>query len=257
MNLSRKRIPDSDDIRIVDTKTGEDIGRVAEDGAIVYPGKQGLRIVQSVNACDRMAKEMAELEKELASYKVSAKGIKPVNLDAISRRSDILFTHIRFEDFDLQEVLTDTTQKPHRLLNWLEFGECRILNESRFCRIESPIRDGITDFEHDTCKVVCIGLVGLQYKFTSNHVSHFDACLTPNPEDIQLHSPDFVPEEAGGESCEYDHCADTPHLILPEGLYVPPMYEFARVVAGKRVTITMGPRWSVLEPDDDEDKEES
>lgn len=253
MNLRRKQIPDSDDIRIIHSKTGEDIGRVAKDGTIVYPGKEGLRIVQAVNGRDHMIKEMADLEKELASYKVSAKGIKPINLYAISRRSDILFTHIRFEDFDLQEILKDTTQKPHRLLNWLEFGECRILNEGRTCRIESPIRDGITDFEHDTCKVVCIGLVGLQYKFTSNHVSYFDAFLTPDPEDIRLHSPDFVPEEAGGEPCEYERCAkDDPHLILPEGLYAPPRYEFARAVAGKQVTITMGPRWSVLEPDDEE-----
>lgn len=32
MKLSRNRIPDTTDIRIVDAKTGEDIGRVNDEG---------------------------------------------------------------------------------------------------------------------------------------------------------------------------------------------------------------------------------
>jgi hypothetical protein len=32
--------------------------------------------------------------------------------------------------------------------------------------------------------------------------------------------------------------------------FTPPMYEFARVVAGKRISITMGPRWDVIEEEE-------
>jgi hypothetical protein len=253
--MHRKKIPGTTDVRIVQgsPEGPEDIGRVADDGSIVYPGELGLKVVQSFNACDRMREELDEAHEELARRKATRAKLQTVNLDAISRSSDKVFTHIRFEDYDLREALTEERKSPSggtvkQGLNWLEFGECRINNEGRQCSIGGRMRSGITDWEHDTPYVVSIGLLGLKYIFTESHVSHFEAHITPDPNEIKIYSPDFVPEECEtAAQCEAEHC--DPHLTIKA--YVPPVYELAHVVAGKRVAIAMGPRWSALEKEDD------
>lgn len=76
-----------------------------------------------------------------------------------------------------------------------------------------------------------------------------EAFLTTTPEDIRIYPPDFEPEKVKGSwKCKERHCDK--HLMLPDGFFTPPMYEFARVVAGKRISITMGPRRTVLEGDE-------
>lgn len=247
--IRRKRLSDdSTDFRIIDG-AGEDLGRV--DGKmIVYPERTALKIVQSVNALERLSKDYEKLEAELATYKAAPTGLKPVDLMSLSRTSEKLFTYVQLEDCDLERYFEREEDGAKRRDAWLRFGECRIANEGRTCFIGSRLRDGITDFEHDSAYAVHIGLIGLQYKFTDNHVSHFEAFLTTEPEDIRIYPADFDPAKVKGSSkCDYKGC--NKHLMLPDGYFTPPMYEFARVVAGKRISITMGPR-DVIEGEDEE-----
>lgn len=250
MTLRRKRLSEnSTDFRIIDAAAGEDLGRV-EGKTIVYPEKTALKIVQSVNAVERLSKDYEKLEAELATYKVAPTGLKTVDLTSLSRRGDKLLTYIQLEDPDLERYFDREENGVKRRDSWLKFGACRITNEGRNCFIGSRMRDGITDFEHDSAYAVHISLIGLQYKFTDNHTSHFEAFLTTTPEDIRIYPADFEPEKVKGSwKCKQSHCDK--HLMLPDGFFTPPMYEFARVVAGKRISITMGPRWDVIEGDDE------
>lgn len=77
--LKRKRLSeDSTDFRVIDA-AGEDLGRV-DGNTIVYPEKTALKIVQSVNALERLSKDFEKLEAELATYKVAPTGLKPVDI---------------------------------------------------------------------------------------------------------------------------------------------------------------------------------
>jgi len=252
MRLRRARVEGTNDVRIT-TPQGEDFGR-AENGTILYPEEEALKVVQAINARERIDQEMEEMRRELASYKPNAE-LERINLAGITRHPDLVFTHITFARHEmLGKLKPDENSRKHGFKPWLEFGQCSIVNENNNCFIGGRMRDGITDFEHDSCYVVRIDLIGLQYKYTHNHVSTFDAWLTTNPKEIRIHSSDFRPENLEGPDGPYqcEECSPR-HLILPEGYYVPPMYEQARIVAGQQVVITTGPRWSKLLPDDEED----
>lgn len=239
------------DCRILDA-SGEDLARV-EGKRVLYPHETARGIVRAVNGQPRLLSEIERLEKELAQFKATPQDLKLVDLRALSRHSDILFTHIRFEDYELQERFTVVKDGVKHGTNWLEFGECQITNEGRNCFLGARIRDGITDFEHDSCYVARIELVGLQYKFTANHVTYLEANVTPRHEDILIYEPDFVPEKIKGSwKCKEKGCDK--HLMLPDGYFCPPIYKNARVVAGRRVSISMGPRWDVIEGREEADE---
>lgn len=250
--LSRKPIADSSDFRVVDA-SGEDIARV-EGKHVAFSREASNIVLRSTRNLERLEKALDEAETELARFKADPKDLKSLDLTKLSRNSHILFTHIKFDD-ELSEVFTTTDDKGHRRgHNWLEFGECVITNEGRTCFIGSRMRDGITDFEHDSCYAVHIDLVGLRYLFTSSHVSHFEAHLTTKHEDIRIHEPDYEPEKTKGAwRCKEKSCEDK-HLMLPDGGFTPPIYKFARVVAGRRISITMGPRWDVIEKREESDE---
>jgi hypothetical protein len=249
--LQRKKIPDTTDVRIV--QDGEDIATATSHG-VVYPGELGLKVVQSFNACERMREELDEAHAELARHRAKRSQLKTINLGAISRNSHILWTHIRFEDYYLREALKDENRllkDENRLLNWLEFGECSLDNGERRCSISARL-DGSKywGFDHKgTPLVVYIELLGLQFKFMENHVSYFDAHITPDPTEIKVYPADFDPQKVDGVfKCDDGDCHEKEeHWLLPDGMYHPPQYELAHVVAGKRISIEIGPRWDVIE----------
>lgn len=103
---------------------------------------------------------------------------------------------------------------------------------------------GVLDFEHDTPYVVSIDLLGLKYSFTNNHVSYFEAHITTDPQEIKIYPNGFKPLKVK-EGWECERCKPR-HWMLPDGYYVPPVYDLAHVVVGQKITITLGPRWDVL-----------
>ena len=213
----------------------QDIGQIS-GGRVVYPNDVARNLVSAIRGRDQLQRDLALAERELAGYRVSAKDLKPIDLRLISSDSNRVFTQIQFEDDELREIIYASDQDGRR--PWLTFGECSIYNESRMCYLGARILDGIKDYEHDTPYVVRIHLIGLSYRFTSGHISHFEANLTTDPKDILIHEPDFDPLKVLGLG-ECDQCEDK-HLVLPEGYFVPPVYKLARLVAGRRVSIMMG-----------------
>lgn len=233
--IRTRQVKGTDDYRVVEND--KDLAQV-KDGVPVYTRRDSLRIAQSINAAQDMAVRMQKMQTELDLHRVRLEDVKSVDLSALSRNSKDVFTSISFEDFDLHEHLK---KEP-----WLTFGESDLRNEQRHCFIGSRMRDGITDPEHDSCYSVHLTLIGLTFLFTYNHVAHFSAFLSPNMSKIRVYEPNFDPTKVkGARRCSDKNCDK--HLMLPEGHFQPPVYKYAKAVAGKAVNIMMGPRWDVIE----------
>ncbi len=245
MKLHRKRIPDSDDVRIVDS-SGEDIGRVAHGGKVVYPGKEGLRFVQSVNAGDRMRDELDAANKELDRLKGNPYKPEKTDLRAICRRSDTCITKVylclqgRRQDFE-----------------WLVLGEAQLGGLDRSSKswlLTAYLTAGVTDFEHDSGYALRLPLIGVQLDSVSYHSTCIVAYVNPELSDF---SPDFRVPRPGYNPMEHEdaikcqECKGDSHIIVPEGHYCPPFdKELFESVGGKRVEIHIGP----VVPEEDEDE---
>ena len=242
MQVYQKRIKKTEDCRLVDER-GEDLGRVNDAGQIVYPDETALELVRGVYALSNAREQVVSLQKELRQYRMKPVDLKPLDLTSLTRDSDKVFTHVQLEDFNLREALTTTDGEGDKTShNWLEFGQggIQVNDRTGVALLGGRMRDGVTDFEHDSCYVVYIKLVGVTWKFMECNVSYFDAHITPDPSEIRIYDPSFKPEETEGawqcEDCE-DH-----HWMLPDGHFTPETSDLCRLVAGKRVTIIMGPR---------------
>lgn len=152
------------------------------------------------------------------------------NLNKITRRSDLVFTHIHL-NHPYEELLT--------------FGACRIVNEGSNCFIGGYMSGSITDPEHDTCYAVRIELIGLKYMFSSDHTTWLEAWLTTDPDDIRFHPDTFDPFKVeDAQFCK--SCSErdlSTHLILPEDYCTPPAPYFAEKIAGRKVEIVYGTKF--------------
>lgn len=254
MNIRRKRIKGTKDCRLTD-KAGEDLGRVNEEGQIIYPEETALELIRGVSALESARQTLDKLRKELREYRAKPVDLKPLDFSALTRYPEDVFTHVAFEDYELSEALTEKNEKyPHGIRrNWLTLGQSKIMpSDGRRGDVlfGARMRDGITDFEHDPCYIVWMKLVGVEWKFTDYNVSYFEGHITPNHEDIKIWDPSFKPEEVEG-AWQCDRC-EKPHLMLPDGFYTPETSDLCRVVAGKRISIVTGPRWSKIQGDDDD-----
>lgn len=246
MKLQRIPYSGSTESRIV--HKGEDIARISgphdKTSCIAYPDKLAKEVVRAVNGRRSLLAQLDEANEELARRRAKPSQLKTVNLDTISRSSDKVFTHVRFEDYDLMQALTEERESPGGgTYNWLEFGEACLTLENGY--LGGRMGHDIRDFEHDTPYVVHIKVIGIRYKFTNHHTSYFEAHITPDPDDIRIYPEGFDPKKVEG-AWECKDC-ENPHWTLPDGYFKPPVYELAHVVAGKKVTISIGPRWSALE----------
>lgn len=244
MKLHRKRIPDSDDVRIVDS-SGEDIGRTLEDGTIVYPGNEGLKVVQSVNACTRMRDELDAANKELARLQGNPYKPEKTDLRAICRRSDTCLTTV-----SLRMSWAD------RDFEWLVLGEAQLTSRdggNKGWQLRAYLTSGVTDFEHDSGYALRLPLIGCELDSVYYHSTHIVGYIDPELRD----HPDFHVPRSGynpmkhEDAIECEECEGDPHIIVPEGRYVPPFdIELFEAVKGKRVEIHIGP----VVPKDDEDE---
>ena len=249
MTVRLKRVPysGSTDSQIVNSKTGEDIGRISGEGkgaVIAYPDDVAKQIVKAVNNRKTLISQLDEWEERFDSLRKDARKMHKqgtIDLKHLSRSPDRAFTHVRFEDFELREVFSLKDDEGRKsLVNWLEFGTADLRNDNASF-LGARLGNGVTDWEHDSAYLVHIGLIGIKFTGTYNNCSHFEAHLTTQAGDIKVWTPDFKPAEAEGVSeCEHEHC-DQKHLMIEA--FTPPMYEFAHLVAGKKVAITMGVNW--------------
>jgi len=246
--LKREPYSGSTDSRIVYADSGEDIGRIsageASPGAcIAYPDAVAKEIVRTVNNREALIRQLDEYEERFDKLRKDARKMfkgGTLDLKHLSRQPDKAFTHVRFEDFELREMFAEKDDEGHKsLTNWLELGVADLRNDNASF-LGARLGGGVTDWEHDSAYLVHIGLIGIKFTGCYNNCSHFEAYLTTEAKDIKVWTPDFNPAEADGVSeCDSEHCDK--HLMIEK--FVPPMYEFAHLVAGKKVAITMGPVW--------------
>lgn len=160
--------------------------------------------------------------------------MEPIKLVQLTRRPEQVFTRIQVEE----PIVSPKTKILCEFS--IEFGECRIHKGERSCSIKGFMPYEITDVEHDSALSVLIGLIGIEYKFTLGHTTFLDAYITTDPGKVRFYSKDFDPREipdiATCTGCEEKH------LVVPEDYYVPPKYEYAKALIGKRVNITYGPK---------------
>jgi hypothetical protein len=104
-----------------------------------------------------------------------------------------------------------------------------------------------TDFEHDPAYACRMPLIGMELGAVHGHHTFVSAWVDPdNPEEFRVPLPGYDPREhPDAVMCEDENCLEVPpedgggpHVIVPEGSYVPPFEErLYRAVRGKRVEI--------------------
>lgn len=131
---------------------------------------------------------------------------------------------------------------------WILAGEAEhqehsvLMTHTIGCRL----KDGVTDFEHDSAWGFKLPLIGFEFQAIWNHVVMFNAFIdSRDPKDFRVPNPGYDPIHHP-ESVKCKHCTgeDKGHIILPPGFYVPEAnQELFEKVRGKRVQITIGPNW--------------
>jgi hypothetical protein len=129
---------------------------------------------------------------------------------------------------------------------WLTFGQAQLRrfgdNAFPWWWLGAYLAEGATDFEHDSGYALRLPLVSLDFQFMMNHGSHFLALVHPAAADeFRVPTPGYNPlEHPKTEPCPTCK-GEQAHLMVPEGLYVPPFEpELYEVVKGRPVSIHIG-----------------
>lgn len=144
---------------------------------------------------------------------------------------------------------------------WLHLGEVSLYRSHNhhtrhqwllkaFLGDESAGRCPPTDFEHDSAYACWLPLIGVELDQVSYHQTHLSGFIDPSQDGrypkFRVPEPGYDPRKhPDAVECDAEECLTTsvedgggPHIIVPEGLFVPPfnpkLYEAVR---GKRVEI--------------------
>ena len=172
-------------------------------------------------------------------------------------------TRLRLEETDLRGITREvgscltvvsvyTSFGEPSKVRWLVFGEADLRHNepTNTWMLVAYLRDGATDFEHDSAYALQLPLIGLAMRDLSCHQTTFGAWVDPNDDRLgggfRVPKPGYDPWALPGSSkCAHRSCwkggAKGP-LIVPEGHYTgPPRDEdlFA-AVRGKRVELVVG-----------------
>lgn len=132
---------------------------------------------------------------------------------------------------------------------WLSLGTASLFSPERDrrlpWRLEARVADGTTDFEHSTCFVVRLPLLGVVYEFTNAGGSFFNGWIGTNPDDFRVATPDWNPGRLKDSSaCERCKGKDK-HRMCPQGSWMPPQTpELFERMKMRHVQIWIGPRRS-------------
>lgn len=132
---------------------------------------------------------------------------------------------------------------------WLVFGQGRLrfFEKKHTWQLAAFLKDGASDFEHDSAFALQLPLIGLQFEGTEYHQSTFVAWVDPNGDepfqDFRVPRPGYNPmKHKDAILCRKGRCKEEPHIMVPEGFYVPKYDpELYRAVRGKKVEISIGP----------------
>lgn len=156
--------------------------------------------------------------------------IEEVDLSSITRDSDKVYT----------KVLLARSRDDWEIRKWLRFGQAQLRMEEHSCWISAYLASGVTDFEHDSAYALKLPLIGVKYKYTMWHDSHFEAWIDPNSED-DFRIPPVGYNPMAREDIHICENCEKPHIIVPEGCYLPPVNKnLFEKVKGRRVEIVIG-----------------
>jgi hypothetical protein len=135
-----------------------------------------------------------------------------------------------------------------RSKEWFIMGQARLTKQAREngpsrWTFDAYLAEGATDFEHDSAYAIRMGLIGVEFK--SIYYGHTEVVAVIDPIDFDgfcVPPPGYNPMKLpDAEKCEDDHCKGEPHIIVPEGHYVPPNdAELFKKVRGRFIEITFG-----------------
>jgi hypothetical protein len=139
-----------------------------------------------------------------------------------------------------------------RSKRWLILGQARLQRHGRshgpsLWIFDSYLTEGVTDFEHDSAFALRMGLIGVEFRGILYGHTEVQAIIDPQDRDgFHVPQPGYNPMELpdaeqcdGGKHCKWGD--KEPHVIVPEGNYVPPSdRELYRKVRGRFVEITFG-----------------
>ena len=133
--------------------------------------------------------------------------------------------------------------------HWMSLGQARLVKQERSqgastWRFDAYLTEGVTDFEHDSAYAIRMGLIGVEFKNVCYGHTEVMAIIDPQGFDqFGVPPSGYNPMTMeGAEQCENDHCIEhEPHIVVPEGHYVPPgNEELFKLVRGRFVEITFG-----------------
>lgn len=162
--------------------------------------------------------------------------VPQLDLRELSRDSDTCLTQVFLHpDWDRQNDFV-----------WIQTGQTS-LRKRRESESEPSydltcyVKEGATDFEHDSAYLFVLPLIGLTFASMRYQQAEFIAYVDPNldPEDFKLPSGDYNPfkhqEASKCPSCK----GKDKHMLVP---YLPPSnIELYHKVKGKKVSIVVGP----------------
>jgi len=134
---------------------------------------------------------------------------------------------------------------------WIQLGEIMFRENgdrnSRGTWLLGAYLSNATDFEHDAAWLFKMELIGVRFTSCEYGQTSFEGWIKPdNSEDFRVPSPDYNPlkhkdaTKCGGTAKEYCKRGE-PHVIVPEGFYIPPENpELFNIVRGRRIEVTTG-----------------
>jgi len=156
------------------------------------------------------------------------------DLTGITRDSDSCLTRVFISD-----------KYGMNRMEWLRFGQASMNDhDRRKMTILKSYLDGATDFEHDSAYALQLPIIGVYFDSLFYHTVTFGGWIAPDAGGsfafFHVPRPGYDPRKHE-DSVECSDCKEK-HIIVPEGLYVPPFDpELYAAVRGCRVEVVIGP----------------
>lgn len=132
---------------------------------------------------------------------------------------------------------------------WILAGQCQIRTDRKAHNITLDARmEGATDREHDSAYAFQLPIIGHTFERVDYHTTILTAWINPNePDDFRLSASTAKPKgydlrkHPEAYKCKECKGADS-HTVVP--YFVPPPFpKLFQLVAGKRITIAIGPAY--------------
>lgn len=140
-----------------------------------------------------------------------------------------------------------TVYLDYERFEWMRLGQIRLQKRSDHAHAEIwdmfAYLQNATDFEHDSALVFKMELVGVAFDGFDYGRTRFSGWIKGDPDSFRVPNQDYNPlEHPKATRCKMKECAN-PHLIVPEGCYIPlPNPEMLSLVVGRRVEVVTGPK---------------